>query len=99
MGGKELLTLNIWQLSADQPPILSSRSLLEDLCIIDESSRDLFQEFKAEVNRDRRPLFALNEVIANGRQVLVAVCTHFRDDAWHCLGVKAVYLAGINYKT
>ena len=89
------LFLEIWKLGA-QPPVSKSKTLLQDLCIIDESSRDLFQEFKSLNIYTRR-----TAMIANSRQALIAVHIYsdYDYDSFGKTRIAGLCLAGVNFET
>ena len=88
----ENLTVFNWELNVGKPS-LETKVSMEDLCIIDESSRDLFQEFKDKV----KEMPSKAAIIAKDNQLLIA--HYFRTNPEGTEGVSHVFLLGLSLKT
>ena len=91
----EKIRLAVWKLG-DERPSLKMLEEVDDLCIIDESSRDLFQEFKSLNIYTRR-----TAMIANSRQALIAVHIYsdYDYDSFGKTRIAGLCLAGVNFET
>ena len=83
------LSAMLWQLSL-QSPALKMTAALDGLRLTDESSKDLFQEFKEAVKRN----FEDMTIITNGHQLLVACSIDAEDQEKQ--PVKQVILVGVD---